>query len=174
MKKYNLVVYPDGVLRKKAKEVLKIDDEVKNLVEQMLDIMYANNGIGLAAPQVGVLLQVVVIDLQEDDKKNPMVVINPKILNKSKELSELKEGCLSLPEIRGLVLRPAEITVEFLDLEGKKHLLHADDLLATCFQHEIDHLNGRLFIDYLPVQEKNSLLRVYKKQQEESKTNEQN
>ncbi len=171
MKKYQLVYHPNSVLRKKAKEVLIIDDEVKDLAKQMLEIMYANSGIGLAAPQVGVLLQVIVIDLQEDDIKKPMVVINPKIIMKSKEFSDLKEGCLSLPEVRGLVSRPAEVTVEFLDLNGKKHLLHMDDLLSTCIQHEIDHLNGRLFIDYLPVEEKNKLLRQYKQQQEELKNN---
>jgi peptide deformylase len=116
----------------------------------MTDSMYAADGIGLAAVQIGVPKRVLVIDLdQKDGKKNPVAYINPKIVWASDEMAVFEEGCLSVPEIWDDVERPARIKCEYLDRDGNKQLLEADGLLATCLQHEIDHLNGVLFIDHL-------------------------
>jgi peptide deformylase len=130
--------------------VEKVDAEIRKLVDDMAESMYAADGIGLAAVQIGVPKRVIVIDLdQKEGKKNPRAFINPKILWASEEMALFEEGCLSVPEIWDDVERPARIKAEYLDLDGKKVELEADGMLATCLQHEMDHLNGVLFIDHL-------------------------
>jgi len=145
-----IVVEPDPILRKKSEDLEKVDDELRKLMDEMLQIMYKAPGIGLAAVQIGILKKLIVIDIsRENEKKNPLFLINPKITFKSKTRSIYEEGCLSLPGYFAEVERPAECHLEYLDYYGKKKELKADGLLSTCIQHEVDHLNGILFIDYL-------------------------
>jgi peptide deformylase len=170
----NVIIHPNKVLKEKALPITNIDASYKKLAEDMLETMYKENGIGLAANQVGLLQRIVVIDLQENDEKNPMVLINPIITNFSEELNECEEGCLSIPEMREKVKRPSEIDVEYQDLAGKKHKIHADGLLATCIQHEIDHLDGILFIDRISNIKRELLLKKYKKARAEAIKENQN
>jgi len=145
-----IITAPDPRLQAVSTDVAKVDDEIRKLVDDMADSMYAAEGIGLAAVQVGVPKRVIVIDLdQKEGKKNPQAYINPKILWASEETAVFEEGCLSVPEIWDDVERPARIRCEYLDRDGNKQSLEADGLLATCLQHEMDHLNGVLFIDHL-------------------------
>lgn len=134
----------DEVLRKKSRTVEVVDDKIKQLVEDMLETMYKFNGVGLAAPQVGILKRVVVIDLY--DNKGPLVLINPEII-KEKGEQEVEEGCLSFPNQFAKIVRPAEVTVKALDIDGKEIKIKAKELLAQAISHEIDHLNGILFVD---------------------------
>ena len=145
-----ILTAPDPRLQAISTDVEKVDAEIKKLVEDMTESMYAADGIGLAAVQIGVPKRVIVIDLdQRDGNKNPRAFINPKITWASDEMAVFEEGCLSVPEIWDDVERPARIKAEYLDIDGKKVELEADGLLATCLQHEMDHLNGVLFIDHL-------------------------
>ena len=145
-----ILIAPDPRLKAVSTDVEKVDGEIRKLAEDMADSMYAADGIGLAAIQLGTPKRVIVMDLdQKDGKKNWRVFINPKILWASDELATFEEGCLSVPEIWDDVERPARIKAEYLDRDGNKQLLEADGLLATCLQHEMDHLNGVLFIDHL-------------------------
>jgi peptide deformylase len=145
-----ILTAPDPRLQAVSTDVEKVDAEIKKLVEDMTESMYAAEGIGLAAVQIGVAKRVIVIDLdQKDGNKNPRAFINPKITWASEETAVFEEGCLSVPEIWDDVERPARIKAEYLDSDGKKQTLEADGLLATCLQHEMDHLNGVLFIDHL-------------------------
>ena len=145
-----ILTAPDPRLQAVSTDVDKVDDEIRKLVDDMADSMYAADGIGLAAVQIGVPKRVIVIDLdQKDGNKNPRAFINPKILWASDEVAVFEEGCLSVPEIWDDVERPARIKAEYLDRDGNKQLLETDGLLATCLQHEMDHLNGVLFIDHL-------------------------
>jgi len=145
-----ILTAPDPRLKAVSTEVEKVDDEIRKLVADMADSMYEADGIGLAAVQIGVAKRVIVMDLdQKDGKKNPRAFINPKILWASEEMATFEEGCLSVPEIWDDVERPARIKAEYLDLDGKRVELEADGLLATCLQHEMDHLEGVLFIDHL-------------------------
>ena len=145
-----IITAPDPRLQAISTEVDKVDDEIRKLVDDMADSMYAADGIGLAAVQIGVPKRVIVIDLdQKDGKKNPRAYINPKILWASEEMAVFEEGCLSVPEIWDDVERPARIKAEYLDRDGVKQSLEADGMLATCLQHEMDHLEGVLFIDHL-------------------------
>ena len=134
----------DEILKKKSRVVEEINEKIQELIDDMLDTMYEANGVGLAAVQVGVLKQVIVIDI--DDENGPLVLINPKIL-KEKGVQEVEEGCLSFPNKFAKVERPAEITVEAIDREGKTIKVKAKELLAQAISHEIDHLNGTVFID---------------------------
>ena len=134
----------DEILRKKCRTVDVIDEKIKQLVDDMLETMYKYNGVGLAAPQVGVLKRVVVIDI--DDGNGPIVFINPEII-KEKGEQEVEEGCLSFPNQFAKIIRPAEVTVKALDREGKEFKLKAKELLAQAISHEVDHLNGVLFVD---------------------------
>jgi peptide deformylase len=141
---------PDPRLKAVSEPVAKVDDEVRRLVDDLVESMYAADGIGLAAIQVGVAKRVLVMDIdQRDGKKNPMTFINPEILWASDELATFQEGCLSVPEIWDDVERPARIRAVYLDRNGARQELEADGLLATCLQHEMDHLNGILFLDHL-------------------------
>lgn len=134
--------YYDEILRKKAKEVNKVDESTKELIEDMLETMYNAEGVGLAAPQVGILKRVIVIDVGE----GPIVLINPKIID-SKGECMMKEGCLSIPGITGEVIRPEIVTAEALDLNEEKVVIEGEGLLARALLHEIDHLDGVLFTD---------------------------
>lgn len=140
--------YPASVLRDKAAAVNQPDLSVRKLAEDMLETMYAAPGVGLAAPQVGVLRRVVVIDVATGDKgKNPLILINPEILHSDGEMIAGEEGCLSLPEVWGDVTRYQRVRIKFSDLAGIEHELTAENLLARVIQHELDHLDGVLFID---------------------------
>jgi peptide deformylase len=146
----DIIKLPDPRLRLVSNPVKEIDDEVRSLVADMLETMYAAPGIGLAAIQIGIPQRVVTLDLaKKDEPKNPQVVINPETLWSSEERGSYEEGCLSIPEIYEEVERPAQVKVRFTDLDGKVREVEANGLLATCLQHEIDHLNGVLFIDHL-------------------------
>jgi len=144
-----ILTAPDPRLKAVSTDVEVVDSAIRTLLDDMADSMYAAEGIGLAAVQIGVAKRVLVIDLdQKDGKKNPVAYINPKIVWASEEMATFEEGCLSVPEIWDDVERPARIKCEYLDRNGKKQLLEADGMLATCLQHEMDHLNGVLFIDH--------------------------
>ncbi len=151
-----ILTAPDPRLQAISMDVETVDAEIRTLVEDMAQSMYAAEGIGLAAVQIGVAKRVIVIDLdQKEGKKNPRAFINPKIVWASDEMAVFEEGCLSVPEIWDDVERPARIRCEYLDGDGKKQTLEADGLLAICLQHEMDHLNGVLFIDHLSRLKKN-------------------
>jgi peptide deformylase len=164
MAKLPIVIAPDAVLKTKAKPVERVDDRVRRLLDDMLETMYDAPGIGLAAPQVGVLERVVVIDVAEKDHPpSPMRIVNPEIVWSSEELSTYNEGCLSLPEHYADVTRPSRVRVRYLDETGTAREVEADGLLATCLQHEIDHLDGVLFIDRLSMLKRNMILRKLQK-----------
>ncbi len=160
-----ILLHPDPVLRKISEPVKEITHEIVSLTDAMLETMLAAPGIGLAAPQVGVLKRVVVIDIGGRDGKssNPLRLINPEILGYSDEETELEEGCLSLPEMQCPVWRPSEVVVSYVDIQGNTQKIQADGLLAKCLQHEIDHLNGKLIFDYLSSLKRDMVLRRYMK-----------
>ncbi len=179
-----LVIIPDKLLRTTSAPVGKITADIRKLVEDMFATMYDAPGIGLAAVQVGVPKRVVTMDLgkrgnknaepEKDDKdddgdedaeevKNPRVFINPEITWSSEEKSIYEEGCLSIPDIHEDVERPARVKVKFLDLDGKEHEEEADGLYATCIQHEIDHLNGVLFIDHISKLKRDRIVKKFTK-----------
>jgi len=165
-----IVEIPDPRLRLVSKPVDKVDDGVRQFVADMFDTMYAANGIGLAAIQVGVDQRILVIDLQADEDEEgkpiraPKAYINPEILSASDELSTYNEGCLSIPDQYAEVRRPARCRVRWLDETGASHEEELDGLLATCMQHEIDHLNGVLFIDHVSRLKRDMLLKKLAKQ----------
>jgi peptide deformylase len=155
-----ILTAPDPRLQAVSMDVEAVDAAIRTLVDDMADSMYAAEGIGLAAIQIGVAKRILVIDLdQKEGKKNPVAYINPKITWTSDEMAVFEEGCLSVPEIWDDVERPARIRCEYLDRDGKKQTLEADGLLATCLQHEMDHLNGVLFIDHLSRLKKNMAIK---------------
>tara|TARA_B110000116_G_C16512442_1_gene436220 strand:- start:43 stop:561 length:519 start_codon:yes stop_codon:yes gene_type:complete len=145
-----ILIEPDKILRKISEPVVEVGTEEQKLMNDMIDTMYAANGIGLAAIQIGVSKRIIVIDISRDEnKKEPMYFVNPVIKNKNLEKSIYEEGCLSVPNQFAEIERPNTCEVEYLDYDGKQQLLKAKGLLATCIQHEMDHLEGILFIDYL-------------------------
>jgi peptide deformylase len=149
-----ILTVPDSTLKLISKPVLEINDEIRALMQDMLDSMYAAKGIGLAAIQIGVPLRVIVMDLvwgKEDsgEARGPRFYINPEILEASTETAPYEEGCLSVPEIYEEVLRPAHVKLKYMNQDGVEVIEECDELQATCIQHEMDHLNGVLFIDYL-------------------------
>ena len=163
-----IVIEPDPILRKKSENLEKVDNDVRKLLDEMLKTMYAAPGIGLAAVQIGILKRLVVIDIsKEDQKKNPLFLINPVITYKSKNTSIYEEGCLSLPGHFAEIERPSQCSVDYIDYNGKEKKLKADGLLATCIQHEIDHLNGVLFIDYLSKLKKDMIIKKLIKHKKE-------
>ena len=165
MSQRNIVIEPDPILRKKSETLEKVDNELRALLDDMLETMYAAPGIGLAAVQIGILKRLIVIDISKDkEKKNPLFLINPEIISRSKKTSIYEEGCLSLPGYFAEIERPAECQIKFIDYNGKKKELRADGLLSTCIQHEIDHLNGILFIDYLSKLKKSMIIKKLSKQ----------
>ena len=163
-----IVTIPDPILKKKSLPIENVDSSVKKLMDDMLETMYAAPGIGLAAVQVGVLKRVVVIDLsKKEEKKTPLFFVNPEIISTSEEQVSYEEGCLSIPNQFAEIKRPNRCHVKYLDYNGRKKDLKADGLLATCIQHEIDHLNGILFIDYLSKLKKDLILKKVIKQKKE-------
>lgn len=143
----NVLIYPEEHLKVVCDPVLEVNDETRKIIDDMFDTMYQEEGIGLAAPQVDILQRIITIDI-EGDKQNQLVLINPEILDAEGETG-IEEGYLSIPGFRALVPRKEKVTVKALDRDGKEFTLKADGLLAICIQHEIDHLNGILFVDYL-------------------------
>jgi peptide deformylase len=155
-----IITAPDPRLKAKAKPVKAVDDEIRRLMGDMLETMYLAPGIGLAAPQVGVPKRVLVLDVaREDEKPAPLKMANPEILWRSEELATYSEGCLSLPEHYADVTRPAEIKVRYLDEQNEIRELDAKGLLATVIQHEMDHLEGMLFVDHISSLKRNIILR---------------
>ena len=156
----SIIVAPDPRLKQVAKPVAKVDAEVRRLMDDMLETMYKAPGIGLAAPQVGVLKRVIVVDIaREDEKPQPLRMANPELISVSDEDAVYNEGCLSLPEHYADVTRPAAIKVRYIDHENEIRELEADGLLATCIQHEMDHLEGVLFVDHISSLKRNIILR---------------
>ena len=168
MAKKQILIIPDPLLRKVSEPVSSVNSEIKKLMDDMLETMYAAPGIGLAAVQIGVLKRIIVIDLSKDgEKKNPLFIVNPEITFKSNELISYEEGCLSIPNQFAEVKRPSSCKVNFLDYNGKKKEINANGLLATCIQHEVDHLDGILFIDHLSKLKKDLIIKKTKKQKKE-------
>lgn len=159
-----ILIIPEPKLRTISAPVGKIDSETRKLVEDMFDTMYEAPGIGLAAIQVGVQKRVVTIDIaREGEDKNPVALINPEIISASEDFSVYNEGCLSIPEFYGEVERPARVVVRFQDLDGAVREVEADGLFATCVQHEIDHLNGVLFIDHISKLKRDRVVKKFSK-----------
>ena len=159
-----ILIAPDPRLKAVSEAVSRVDDEIRKLVDDMLESMYAADGIGLAAIQIGVPKRVLVMDLaQKDGGREPQTFINPKILWASEETTVVQEGCLSVPDIWEEVERPTQIRAEFLDRDGVLQTIDAEGLLATCLQHEMDHLNGILFIDHLSKLKRSIALRKVQK-----------
>ena len=159
-----LIILPDPVLRLVSKPVERVDDAVRKLAADMLETMYDAPGIGLAAIQVGEPLRMLVIDLaKEGEPAAPQIFINPEVLSSGDDRSVYEEGCLSIPDYYAEVERPASVRVEYLDGEGKRREIEADGLLATCLQHEIDHLNGVLFIDHISKLKRDMVVRKFRK-----------
>ncbi|MBK8175387.1 MAG: peptide deformylase [Rhodospirillales bacterium] len=160
MSKLSIIVAPDPRLKQRAKAVGTVDTAVRDLMDGMLEAMHAANGIGLAAPQVGVLKRVIVVDVSlPEEPARPYRMADPEVIWSSAELVESEEGCLSLPEHFADVVRPQAIRVRYLDHEGVTRELEASGLLAKCIQHEIDHLEGVLFVDHLSQLKRNMILR---------------
>ncbi|MER9263180.1 peptide deformylase [Mesorhizobium sp. M0410] len=159
-----LIILPDPVLRQVSKPVERVDGDLRKLAGDMLDTMYDAPGIGLAAIQVGEPLRMLVIDLaKEDETPAPHVFINPEILESSDQRSVYEEGCLSIPDYYAEVERPAAVRVKYLDRDGKLQEIEAKGLMATCLQHEIDHLNGVLFIDHISKLKRDMVVKKFKK-----------
>ena len=165
-----ILTLPDPRLRAVADPIEGVDEEVRKLAKDMLETMYAAPGVGLAATQLGVMRRIVVMDLaKEGEPPDPIVMINPEILKFSDETVETEEGCLSIPEIFYEVERPAAVTVKYTDLEGKERERDATDRLAICVQHELDHLDGVLYIDYLSRLKRDRVVKKFEKAERLSK-----
>ena len=169
-----LVICPDPRLKNMSKAVDKVDDATRDFLNNMVETMHAMNGIGLAAIQVGVPKRILVMDLgrgssrypeEGQGKSSPLYLINPKIIEASEELSPYEEGCLSFPGQYAEVWRPAKVKVQYLDYQGKEQVLKAEGLLATCVQHEMDHLDGITFVDHLSALKRDMIIRKVKKAQ---------
>ena len=159
-----ILIEPNKLLRQVSKSVEKVGDEERMLMDDMLDTMYNAPGIGLAAIQIGVPKRIIVMDISRDEnKKEPRYFVNPIIKNKNQKKEKYEEGCLSVPDQFAEIERPKTCEVEFLDYNGKKQILKADGLLATCIQHEMDHLEGILFIDYLSKLKKSMIIKKLSK-----------
>ncbi|MDX8346791.1 peptide deformylase [Cognatiyoonia sp. IB215446] len=165
----NILIHPDPRLKKVTDPVAEITDDVRRLADDMLETMYDAPGIGLAAPQVAVMSRLIVMDCEKDEgaTPQPMVLVNPQVVWSSDERNVYEEGCLSIPEQYADVERPAEVDVEWLDLDGKTQRERFDGLWATCVQHEIDHLDGKLFIDYLKPLKRQMITRKMQKRKRE-------
>jgi len=160
----DILILPDKRLRLKSEPVKAIDKSLRALIDDMFETMYAAPGIGLAAIQVGVPQRVVTMDLaKKDDPRNPQVFINPEVAWKSAEQATYEEGCLSIPDYYEEVERPSAVKIKYLDLDGKPQEIEATGLFATCLQHEIDHTNGILFIDYISKLKRSMVMKRFKK-----------
>ena len=166
-----IVKLPDPILKTVSSPIEAVTDDVRKLLDDMLETMYDAPGIGLAAVQIGIPRRLVVIDAvrEEDEPRDPIFLINPEIIWSSEETAEYEEGCLSIPEVYDNVTRPAEVKVRYLDRNGETCERHCDGLLATCVQHEIDHLNGILFIDYLTRLKRDRVVKKFSKAAKQSK-----
>jgi len=162
--------FPDERLKTKATQVVEVNDNIKTIVNDMFETMYDENGVGLAATQVNIHQQIVVMDVSEN-KETPIVLINPEIIKKSEETLINEEGCLSVPGCYAKVDRHTQVTVKALDIDGKEFTLDGEELLAICIQHELDHLKGILFIDYLSPLKRQ---RIKKKLEKEARLNQSN
>jgi peptide deformylase len=159
-----ILVLPDARLRAVADPIDAVDDDIKALAKDMLDTMYDAPGIGLAAPQIGVMKRIVVMDLaKEGEKPEPLVLINPEITKFSDVVQTTEEGCLSIPELYYDVERPDAVTVKYTDLDGNEVIKDADGKLAVCIQHELDHLDGVLYIDYLSRLKRDRVIKKFDK-----------
>ena len=168
MSVYKVLTFPDPFLKITANSVIKFDDDLRSKAEIMINTMYKNAGIGLAATQVGLNRRLFVMDVyyskeSPESERDPQTVVNPVIVEKSDE-QIMEEGCLSVPDFRAEVKRFGKIKLQYKDLDGKDHEIEAEGILAVCIQHEIDHLNGKLFIDHLPTLQRNMIKKKLKKQ----------
>ena len=162
-----IITEPNKILRQKSKDIISVGKDEQKLMDDMLDTMYDANGIGLAAIQIGIPKRIIVMDISKgEEKKNPYYFVNPVIKNKNNELSTYEEGCLSVPNYFAEIDRPKKCDVEYLDYNGEKKVLNAEGLLATCIQHEMDHLEGILFIDYLSKLKKTMIIKKLSKQKD--------
>ena len=160
-----ILIIPDARLRAVADPIIEVDDEIKSLAKDMLDTMYDAPGIGLAAPQIGVMKRIVVMDLAgEGEPPAPLVMINPEITHFGDQMQVTEEGCLSIPELYYEVERPNDVTVKYTDLDGKEVVKDASGKLAVCIQHELDHLDGVLYIDYLSRLKRDRVIKKFDKQ----------
>lgn len=170
MAKLKIYEYPHPVLKQKAEKVAVVDDQLRTLLDDMLETMYAANGCGLAAPQIGLSKRVVVIDIaHEGEKPAPLYMVNPEIVWRSEEMEIGEEGCLSLPEMRAEVERSISVKINYLDYNGKECKLQADGFLAVAAQHEIDHLDGVLYIDHLSRLKRQMLVKKLEKSRKEKR-----
>ena len=159
-----LIIAPDERLHKPSLPVTVVDDSIRTLLDDMLETMYANNGIGLAAVQVGVHQRCIVVDIAVRDGGNePMKFINPEIIRSSEEQTVFQEGCLSFPDHYSDVARPSTVTIRYMDENGVQQEMEASEILATCLQHEIDHINGVVFVDHISLMKRDMILRKLKK-----------
>jgi peptide deformylase len=160
-----ILTLPDRILRKQAKRVERVDAELNRLIDDMFATMYDAPGIGLAAPQIGISRRLIIMDPAKDDQpKTPLVMVNPEILDRSEELRLHEEGCLSIPEFNAEIERPARTRVAYIDREGKAQEMEMEGIWSTLVQHEVDHLNGILFIDYLSRLKRDMVVRKFTKQ----------
>ena len=159
-----ILTEPNKILRQVSKPVDKVGKEEQNLMDDMIETMYQANGIGLAAIQIGIPKKIIVLDvLQKDDQKNPLCFINPVIKKISDEKAQYEEGCLSIPNTFIEIERPKTCLIEYIDIEGKKKIMECDGLLSTCIQHEINHLDGKLIIDFLSKLKKDLIIKKLSK-----------
>ena len=159
-----LITVPDQLLRKKSKNIEKVSTDEKKLIKDLFETMYHHKGIGLAAIQVGIPKKIIVLDvMQKDDKKNPLCFINPVVKKIGNEKSKYEEGCLSIPNTFIEIERPKTCIVEYVDIDGKKKIIECDGLLSTCIQHEINHLDGKLIIDFLSKLKKDLIIKKLSK-----------
>ena len=164
-----ILTEPNKILRKVSEPVKKVGEEERRLMDDMLETMYAAPGIGLAAIQIGIPKRIIVLDISKgENKKEPMYFVNPVIKNKNQNLATYEEGCLSVPDQFAEVNRPSTCEVEYLDYHGEKKILKAEGLIATCIQHEMDHLQGILFIDYLSKLKKSMIIKKLSKDKNKS------
>lgn len=164
-----IIIAPDLRLKLKAKSITKVDAKVRKLMDDMVETMVYANGIGLAAPQVGVLKRVIVVDISDrDEKNNPICMSNPEIIEASVEEELREEGCLSLPDHYADVTRPKSVRVRYIDRENEIREIDADGMLSVCVQHEIDHLEGKLFVDYISALRRKMIIRKLQKSQKQA------
>lgn len=170
MDTYKIILLPDPVLREKAHPVIRVDESVRTQMKKMVETMYAHEGVGLAANQVALLNRVIVIDTsrREHETPNPIAMANPEIIWSSEERWDYKEGCLSIPQMYADVERPKSVRVRYLDINNQLQEMEATGLAATCIQHEIDHLDGILFIDHISRLKRDTLLKKYNKMRKEA------
>lgn len=158
MHNISLVYAPNKIFKQKAEEVKIVDDNIRQIADHMLHIMYSEGAVGIGANMVGVLQRIAVVDLRENGQKNPYVLINPKITHKSDETQDCEEASLCFPGIKAIITRPKNITVEYLDYHGKEQKLECSDFLSTVIQHEVDYLDGIVFLDYLSKMKRDLLM----------------